>query len=280
MHLQQDVNIVLSKTNYQNILLQTVRDRSSRGDQRLLDEFSFALVVTGLLLGLRHGIDWDHIAAISDLTSSQQQRLRGLGMGTLYALGHAAAVIVLGLIAIWFGSVLPNWIDRYLEILVGVTLLLLSVWLCWTMVRYKGKLVLRSRWMLLFDASKTIYNKVRKNPANPINYSHRRQYSAQASISIGIIHGIGAETGTQALLLAATAGVTSALTGSFLLVAFVVGLLLSNTAITIAASSGLLSSDHHRGLQMSVGILVAGFSFILGSMFIMGMTQNLPSFLT
>ena len=95
----------------------------------MLDEFNFALIVTGLLLGLRHGIDWDHIAAISDLTSSQQQRLRGLGMGTLYALGHAAAVTVLGLMAIWFGMVLPEWVDRYLEILVGLTLLLLSAWL-------------------------------------------------------------------------------------------------------------------------------------------------------
>jgi len=246
----------------------------------LLDEFSVALISTGLLLGLRHGIDWDHIAAISDLASTQQKRSRALGMGTLYAIGHAAIVMTLGIMAIWFGTIMPSWIDRYLEILVGVTLLLLSVWLCWTMVRYKGKLVLRSRWMLLFGAGKSIYSRLRKKTATPINYSHRRQYSAQASISIGIIHGIGAETGTQALLLAATAGVTSALTGSFLLVAFVVGLLLSNTAITIAASSGLLSSDHHRGLQMSVGILVAGFSFILGSMFIMGMTQNLPSFLT
>ncbi len=78
----------------------------------MLDEFSFALVITGLVLGLRHGIDWDHIAAISDLTSSQRQRLRGLRMGTLYAIGHAAAVIVLGLIAILFGTVLPEWIDR------------------------------------------------------------------------------------------------------------------------------------------------------------------------
>ena len=30
----------------------------------------FALVVLGLLLGLRHGIDWDHLAAIADITSS------------------------------------------------------------------------------------------------------------------------------------------------------------------------------------------------------------------
>ena len=133
----------------------------------MLDEFSVALISTGLLLGLRHGIDWDHIAAISDLASTQQKRSRALGMGTLYAIGHAAIVMTLGIMAIWFGTILPRWIDRYLEILVGITLLLLSIWLCWTMVRYKGKLILRSRWMLLFDAVKSIYNKVRTKSPNP-----------------------------------------------------------------------------------------------------------------
>ena len=244
----------------------------------MLDEFSFALVITGLLLGLRHGIDWDHIAAISDLTSSQQQRLRGLGMGTLYAIGHAAVVIVLGLMAIWFGTVLPEWVDRYLEILVGLTLLLLSAWLIWTMVRYKGRLILRSRWMLLFELVKNIYNKMQKNTTSPTGIKPHREYSIQASVSIGAVHGIGAETGTQAILLTTTVGATSALTGSFLLIAFVVGLLLSNTLITIAASSGILGGDRYRKLHLSLGIFVAGFSLVLGFMFVMGNTQNLPSF--
>lgn len=199
-------------------------------------------------------------------------------MGTLYAVGHAAAVLALGLIAIWFGTVLPDWIDRYLEILVGITLLLLSAWLIWNLVRYKGRLILRSRWMLLFELLKNIYNKMLKKNPSPDNVKHHREYSTQASVSIGVIHGIGAETGSQAMLLAATVGATSALTGSFLLIAFVVGLLLSNTLITIAASSGFLGGGRHRTLHTSLGIFVACFSLILGSMFVMGMTQNLPSF--
>ncbi|MBI02266.1 MAG: hypothetical protein CL783_07310 [Chloroflexi bacterium] len=242
----------------------------------MLDEFSFGLVTAGLLLGLRHGIDWDHIAAISDLTSSQQKRLRGIVMGTLYAFGHAAVVIVLGLIAILFGTVLPEWLDRYLEIIVGLTLLLLGTWLIWNMVRHKGRVILRSRWMLIFEFLRNVHNKILKKPTNT-NQQHR-EYSAQASVSIGAVHGIGAETGTQAILLTATVGATSALAGSFLLIAFVVGLLLSNTLITIAASSGLLGGDHHSKLHLILGIFVAGFSLILGFIFVMGKTQNLPSF--
>ena len=47
-------------------------------------------------------------------------------MGTLYALGHAAVVVVLGMLAIWFGTLLPEWVDGYMEPVVGITLLLLG----------------------------------------------------------------------------------------------------------------------------------------------------------
>ena len=39
----------------------------------LSPEIGIALLGTGLGLGLRHGIDWDHIAAISDVTSSHKK---------------------------------------------------------------------------------------------------------------------------------------------------------------------------------------------------------------
>ena len=39
-------------------------------------EIGIALVATGVGLGIRHGIDWDHIAAISDVTGTQRSRRR------------------------------------------------------------------------------------------------------------------------------------------------------------------------------------------------------------
>ena len=92
------------------------------------------------------------------------------------------------------------------------------------------------------------------------------------------MHGIGAETGSQALLLAAAAGATSALTGSFLLIAFVVGLVISNTLITIATTAGLLGTDRHHKFHTALGIVIAVFSLVLGSMFILGNADGLPAF--
>ncbi len=242
-------------------------------------EIGVALLGTGLGLGLRHGIDWDHIAAISDVTSSQKSHRRSLGMGTLYALGHAAVVVILGLLAIWFGTLLPDWVDGFMEPAVGVTLLLLGGWLIWSMYRNKGRLILRSRWMLVFDFVRSSYRKlpgVSKKTPERLDGEKRREYGSGASVSIGVIHGIGAETGSQALLLAAAAGATSAMAGSFLLLAFVVGLIISNTLIAIASIAGLLGTDRYHKLQTAFGILIAGFSLVLGTMFIFGAADSLP----
>ncbi len=240
-------------------------------------EIGIALLGTGLGLGLRHGIDWDHIAAISDVAGSQKNRRRSMGMGTLYALGHAAVVVALGLVAIWLGTLLPDWVDGYMEIAVGITLLLLGAWLIWTMARNRGRLVLRSRWMLLFDAAKVGYRKVLGKPALAPEDQKNREYGSGASVSIGVIHGFGAETGSQALLLAAAAGATSALTGSILLIAFVVGLIVSNTLITIAATAGLIGTDRHHAIYTVLGIVVAVFSMVLGWMFVSGTAGDLPA---
>ena len=58
--------------------------------------FGFGLLLASFWFGFRHGIDWDHIAAITDITSSQEERGRAIGFGTLYVVGHALVVLCLG----------------------------------------------------------------------------------------------------------------------------------------------------------------------------------------
>jgi ABC-type nickel/cobalt efflux system permease component RcnA len=116
------------------------------------DGFRLSIVATALAFGLRHGIDWDHIAAIADITGSQDDARRSLGFATLYALGHGLVVLALGLAAIELGSLLPPQVDAIMESLVGITLLVLGVYVFYALVRHGRNFRMRSRWMLLFGA--------------------------------------------------------------------------------------------------------------------------------
>ncbi|MDP1820845.1 MAG: hypothetical protein Q8K58_13280, partial [Acidimicrobiales bacterium] len=101
------------------------------------------------VFGFRHGFDWDHLAALTDLTGSQPRSRRAMFLATLYALGHALMVLVLGVVAILFAEQVPGSMDSAMERFVGVSLLALGVWIVWTAVRNGGAPPLRSRWMLL-----------------------------------------------------------------------------------------------------------------------------------
>jgi hypothetical protein len=279
------------------------------------DGFSFGLVVSGFLFGLRHGIDWDHIAAIADITSSQEDRRTALWYGTLYVLGHAAVVLALGVLAIVAGDLLPANVDEIMGRIVGVTLILLGVYVFYSLIRHGRDFRLRSRWMLVFSgvrrgarwARERIGGRsseaVSESPASnggqgdpamwhhghhgrPGHHHHEAperddafmSYGTGTSIGVGMIHGVGAETPTQVLIFLAAAGAGGPVVGVIVLVAFIVGLLVSNSLITLGSTFGFLSATRNFAVYATVGVIVGLFSLVLGVLFVFGQESVLPAF--
>src|SRR5579875_1398690 len=85
-------------------------------------------LISCLLLGLRHGFDYDHLAAITDITSTQRNWRESMRLGLLYALGHALTVAALGIPVIFLHVSLPTSLDKVGERLVGATLIVLGVY--------------------------------------------------------------------------------------------------------------------------------------------------------
>ncbi len=113
--------------------------------------FHLGLIATALGFGFRHGIDWDHIAALTDITSSQTHPRRSMFFATLYALGHALVVLALGVAAIVLAARLPSAIDAGMERIVGFTLVVLAVYVVVSLLRNGKAFRMRSRWMLVFS---------------------------------------------------------------------------------------------------------------------------------
>ena len=329
---------------------------------------SIGIVSAALALGIRHGIDWDHIAAITDITSTTaaldedetvlmrepglmltdeshhaighehedeeastagiaavqlvavaatgdphahedsplhhphhhshdgllRERPRGtfgvmlqrqrpaLLLGTMYALGHGAVVLILGMTAILAKEVLPDWIDPVMERVVGVTLLFLAAYLFYSLYRYfrgEGDLQLRSRWMLVFAGVRNLWGTLRERLfGHPHEHVHEVQsYGVRTAIGIGVIHGIGAETGTQALVIASAVGARSQVAGIVALGAFLVGLLISNSIVTVVSTAGFVSSAQRKWIYVGAGTLAAVFSLVVGLVFLFDVSNALPN---
>ena len=299
-----------------------------------------------LALGIRHGIDWDHIAAITDITSStapaaddrsewlahepglmltdeshhSMSRLHpvavGAGaatttvqpsvaapparansagrlfhrnreaiwLGTLYAFGHGTVVAVLGLVAIIASQFLPEWVDPIMERVVGVTLIFLAAYLFFSIFRFfRGgdEFRMRSRWMLMFAGVQRLWHwtasRFHGHEHPHVEQISPDRYGPVTAYSIGLVHGIGAETGTQVLVIATAVGAGSKAAGVAALFAFVVGLIISNSVVTVTTAFGFVSSQRRQWIYIVVGLVAGVFSLLLGLMFLFNVGFELPS---
>ena len=234
-------------------------------------------LLSAAILGFRHGFDYDHIAAISDITSVQTSRWRGMRLGLLYALGHAAMVGVLGSAVIVFQLSLPHGIDRIAERLVGLTLLILGVYVLGSL--FNGNPTPRSRFHLMAGALRWIHWKMRSYwHDHDVQRSAEKNwnYSSKSVLMIGVVHGLGAETPSQLMifLLAANLGGTGK--GFLGLTVFIAGLLVMNTMMTASAVGFFGFSSGLPRFQFVVTALTAIYSLAVGAFFLFGSSGLLP----
>lgn len=268
------------------------------------------LIVSSLLLGLRHGVDWDHIAAITDIAATQESPRRGFRLGLLYAFGHGVVVLVIGTVVIVAGRSLPDSVDAVFGRVVGWTLILLGVYLLYSLAVHRGDFRMQSRWMLIIAGVRRAVGWFRRapevehehehvatdihhadddhrHPPGAPTHSHRHShgpaaafddYGTSVSFGVGMLHGIGAETPTQVVtfLAASRAGGTGA--GIAVLVVFLVGLFVANGVISWMFSYGFTASGRRQRVQLALGVVTATASLIVGVLFALGQDAVLPAF--
>src|SRR5262249_19870337 len=108
-------------------------------------------------------------------------------------------------------------------------------------------------------------------PADPF-----AQYGSRSSFLVGVLHGIGAETPTQVLIFVAAAGAGGSVAGVVLLLCFLIGLVSSNTLIAAAGTFGFLNASRNFSAYAVVSLLTAGFSLVIGALFVFGSAGALP----
>jgi high-affinity nickel-transport protein len=91
-----------------------------------------------------------------------------------------------------------------------------------------------------------------------------------------MIHGVGAETGSQVLIIAAVGGAASVGLGVPMMLAFIVGLLISNTAIVFLTATGFVASQLRQRIYVVVGVVAGVFSLVVGTLFLVEAEGLLP----
>lgn len=250
--------------------------------QGMIDPVNLRLaLLSAAVLGFRHGLDYDHIAAISDISSVQARPQDAMRYGLLYVAGHAATVAVLGAAAVVFRIALPPASDRWAERFVGVTLLILGIYVLGTFFRpgthNHGP---RTRITLLLNGALWIYwrlSRIFGGTRVEAPQIFKDGYGTSSTFIVGVIHGLGAETPTQILLFLMAANLGGTAAGLLGLLMFIIGLLIMNT-LMCASAAGIFSATLARPNALrAVTLLTSAYSIVVGSIFLWGSAAKLPS---
>ena len=86
----------------------------------------YAALGLGFVLGLRHALDADHVAAVSTLVSQHRSLARSCLLGTFWGLGHTLALLAAGVAAIALRLTISPDVEARLEQGVGCMLVALG----------------------------------------------------------------------------------------------------------------------------------------------------------
>jgi hypothetical protein len=155
-------------------------------------------LLIALVLGLRHASDPDHLVAVTSLVAVDGGDVRSAArLGAWWGVGHAGALIVIGIPLILFKSSMPGWLESGAETAVGVAILLLALRIVVKWLRGDFRAGMHPHPGAGGPASHRHLHH-RDQSAHP----HRNVRTPQQALGLGLLHGL-AGTGAVALLLIA-----------------------------------------------------------------------------
>ncbi len=86
-----------------------------------------AIALLGLLLGMRHATDPDHVIAVTTILSRERRLSVAARVGVIWGLGHTLTVLIVGAAIIVFKIAIPARLGLAMEFAVAIVLILLGV---------------------------------------------------------------------------------------------------------------------------------------------------------
>ena len=211
----------------------------------------------GSLLGMRHALEPDHIAAVSTLVTGERNSYKAAWLGACWGLGHTFTLIAVGAGFVILRAEMPARVSNAFEFCVAIMLVGLGL--------------------------RAIYLAARQGPDGAVHAHHHGRVAhvhqgapahihigawtlARRPLLVGAVHGLAGSGALTALVLATLPSTAARLTYMAL---FGLG-----STLGMAALSGLLGwplarvGSHHavaRGMSLIVGCVSTGLGIYYGS---------------
>ena len=215
-------------------------------------------LLVGLLLGMEHALDPDHVVAVSTMISQHRTLGRSSLVGVFWGLGHTATLFLVGLAVILFRVRIPDWLAPVAELAVGLVLLAL------------GTCIVRR-----YFAEKVHAHVHRHGGEVHVHFhshaggeAHDHAHATpqhRTSLLVGMVHGLA---GSAALMLLVLASIRTPGLGLLYILTFGIGSIVGMLGLSalIGLPFSLIGRRHataHQTLRLTAGAASAAYGLFL-----------------
>lgn len=201
-----------------------------------------SLLALGFLLGLRHALEADHLAAISTIVTERRSLLSSSLVGASWGCGHTLALMIAGVAVLLLRYRMTDRMAHAFELCVGIMLVLLGANVLHTLVRG--------------GASHG------HEHTTGVVHSRADVWLVARPFVVGMVHGVA---GSAPLLLLTLAVISSPLAAFAYIAVFGVGSILGMTVMSVLVSvPAQLTMDHFARTNLALRSLSGAFSVGLG----------------
>jgi ABC-type nickel/cobalt efflux system permease component RcnA len=260
----------------------------------LADAAPLGIALLGLMLGMRHATDPDHVIAVTTILSRERRIGAAARIGVIWGIGHSLTVMIVGAAIIVFKIAIPARLGLAMEFAVAVMLILLGVGAAAGVMRHfarrlfadsaHGSLFVHSHSHTHSDVTHAhphvhpahlrLHSDAHDHRLDPPNdepnllrktpsFAARRPLLR--SFSVGLVHGLA---GSAAIALLVLAAIPQPLWATLYLVIFCSGTIVGMALITVAVATPFIIASNrmawiHQGFVTGAGLLSFTFGLFL-----------------
>ncbi|OIO71488.1 MAG: urease accessory protein [Zetaproteobacteria bacterium CG12_big_fil_rev_8_21_14_0_65_55_1124] len=224
------------------------------------------ILLMGFLLGMRHAMESDHVAAVASLVTKSPSLRESIRLGSMWGLGHTVTLFIFGSAVMLLDHMIPERMAMMLEFAVGIMLVMLGIDVVRRFMRE------RVHFHSHRHADGTLHFHAHAH-ADEINHAsdshmhmHREKFPLRALL-VGIMHGMA---GSAAMIVLTLQTVQSFGMGLIYITLFGLGSIGGMAALSMAIMLPLRHSASryaraHQYLQFGIGTatIVLGISLML-----------------
>lgn len=212
-----------------------------------------SLMMFGFLIGMKHALEGDHIAAVATLTADGGSFRHALKQGAAWGLGHTLTLFAFGALVIVLDASLPERFAHWLEFTVGAMLVLLGLDLLRRVVRD------RIHFHVHGHGGGEIHLHAHSHRGEAGHSRHRHRHASGVplrALFVGLMHGMA---GSAALLLLTASTIQSPWLGMVYIAVFGLGSMAGMAAFTVVIAVPLRASAKgltwmRNGFQAVIGV--------------------------